>query len=129
VSVIGLVAEGCGGSGKADPLKRPQFVRQADAICRNAEKERGKARKEAGDQSATDFITGAALPPIQTMTEELDELGPPPGEGKEVRAIISAFEGGIKKVEADPTDISAAVSAFDPANKLAEEYGLFECII
>lgn len=132
--LVALLVAGCGGSGSAAPaapLKKPQFVQQANSICKNAEAERNEAMREAvdGEPEAAEFVTEAALPPVQQMTEELGDLGAPVGDQKEAQAIIGAFEAGIKKIEADPTDLTAGVGAFDHANKLALEYGLVDCTI
>jgi hypothetical protein len=128
---IALIAAGCGGSGESAPLKKPQFVTQANSICRNAEAERDTALREAASSNpeVAALATETALPPIQKMTEELGELGPPVGHEKEVGAIIGAFEKGIKSVEANPSDVASDVSAFTRANELAEEYGLTDCQI
>jgi hypothetical protein len=128
--VGGLVLVGCGGSSSAEPLKKPQFAREANSICQEAEAERAKALKNtASSQSGLAELTTIALPPIQKMTEELGELGVPVGDDKEVDAIIAAFEKGVERVEADPANLDAAVVAFAEANKLAEDYGLADCAI
>lgn len=126
-----LIFAGCGGSGKPDPLKKSEFIAQADSICKSANSEREEALKEVAksEPEATQLVNETALPPIQKMTEELSGLGPPVGDEKEVHAIISAFEQGVKKIEADPTNLSAAVGAFDKADELAEAYGLVDCTI
>jgi hypothetical protein len=129
--MVALAAAGCGGSGTPDPLKKSEFIAQADAICRTANSERTKAMREAAssESEATELVTETALPPIQKMTEELSGLGPPVGDQKEVQAIISAFEQGIKKIEADPTNLHSVVHAFDKADELSEAYGLVDCTI
>jgi len=131
--LLGSSGLGCGGSSEAEPLKKSQFVQQANAVCRNAAQERGKVMREAAAESRepqpAEFVTEVALPPVQKMTEELESLGSPPGDAVQVRAIISAFERGVSRIESDPTDLTAAVKAFTKANALALAYGLTDCTI
>lgn len=134
--VAGLTSVGCGDSADAGPLTKSQFLQEADSICRTANQEREEALKEAAEQEDTGggseseyFVTEAALPPVESMTEDLGDLVPPRGDEKEVEAIIAAFEQGIARIEADPTDLTTAVSAFTKANQLSEAYGLKDCTI
>ena len=68
------------------------------------------------------------LEPVEQMTEELADLGPPKGEAKEVAAIVAAFEAGTASVKAEPEG-PKITSAYAEANKLAAAYGLSECAI
>jgi hypothetical protein len=127
--VSGLVAAACGGSSSADPLAKPQFLREADAICRDAESERDEALKEAGVESTPADLLTTLVSPIEEMIGELDDLGSPVGDDKEVQAIIDAFERGVEKLQANPEDVGADIAAFAEANKLSEKYGLTDCRI
>jgi hypothetical protein len=133
-SVAALILAGCGGSGgssgNAPPLKKPQFIAQANSICKQAETERNEALKDAANgEPELGELTDAALPSLQKMTEELGELGPPKGDKEEVETIVGAFEEGASEVEDNSTDPTAQISAFAEADKLAEEYGLTDCAI
>lgn len=129
--MLAFIVAGCGDSSEAKPLKKSQFVEEANSICRDAAAERNDAMREAagGNPEAAEFVNETILPPIQQMAEELSDLGAPVGDEKEVRAIVAAFEKGVKKVEADPSDLSAGVTAFDHADELALDYGLVDCTI
>jgi hypothetical protein len=130
VLFAGLILAGCGGSSSAEPLNKPQFIQEASAICRDADAERAEVlRNASSDQPGAAELTTEALPPVEEMIEELGELGPPAGDTKEVRAIIAAFEAGLKDLKANPADLTSAVSAFAEANQLAEDYGLADCTI
>jgi hypothetical protein len=129
-----LVAVGCGGSGEAETLTRFDFVKQANAICSSAQSEREEALEQATEGNAKPekkaLVTEVILPTIQQMAEELEDLGRPKDDEKEVQAIVSAFEGGVQKVEANAgADLAADVAAFSHADELAQEYGLTECRI
>jgi hypothetical protein len=130
---IASAMPGCGSSSEAAPLKKPQFVQQANAICRNWEDERKKALKEATEQSAggepelTSTVMEAVLPSIQKMTDELAELGAPRGDEKKVQGIIAEFERGIETLEEEPAEVPTDVAAFSKATEAAEAYGLTSC--
>lgn len=126
------LVSGCGGSGQAAPLKKPQFIQQADAICRHAESELETAigeatKKGAGEMGQADLVTEVALPSMQNMTEELADLGVPVGDEKEVQRIIHAFDRGIATLEKNPTSVTADIGAFHQATDAADEYGLTDC--
>lgn len=131
-----VFAAGCGGSGDPKPLKKPQFVAQADKICSKANEERTKTSKSAVEEATADVSeedeavagTEALLSPIEEMTDELGGLGPPRGDEKEVEAIIAAFEAGSQQLEEEPGG-PHSVNAYQKANELAEAYGLIDCSI
>lgn len=135
LALIAALAIGCGGSSQAAPLKKAQFITQADAICAAAQGEREAQGKEVAEQGSSsggseeaEAVMQMLLEPVAKMTEELGELGPPKGEEKQVEAIVEGYEEGVSKLEADPAG-PESVSAFDQANKLAAEYGLSNCAI
>jgi hypothetical protein len=136
LAVLGAVfalaaANGCGGgSSDSEPLKRPEFVEKANAICLEADEDRKQGTEDLvdGEDARQSQITEALVAPVEAMSDELSELGPPPGDAKEVEAIVSAFEAGVAKLEADPTARGAA-TAFDRANELAKDYGLTDCTV
>lgn len=132
--LLAVLALGCGGSSDAAPLKKPQFVAQAEEICATAQTEQDELGKEFSKQGASDgsedqeAVMQEILEPVEKMSEGLADLGPPKGQEKEVEAIIAAYEDGIAKLEAEPAGEGTA-SVFDKANKLAEGYGLHGCTI
>jgi hypothetical protein len=129
------VGLGCGG-GSSEPtsLTKSEFVKQANKSCLSAEEERKLHSEDlsgAGEGSLSEEekeVTEALVAPVEAMTEELRGLGPPRDDAKEVKAIIAAFEAGIRRVEREPTG-SGSVSAFAKANELALDYGLTDCTI
>jgi hypothetical protein len=127
---VAILLCGCGSSSGSESLSKSEFVAEANAICKNAEAERQEALQDISDENpkATE-LTDGALPSVEKMTEELGDLGPPPGDKQKVRAIVAAYEAGIGKIEADPENLTAVVNTFTKANQLAEEYGLTDCSI
>jgi len=136
VLAIVLIVAGCGSSdSQSEPLTKVAFVKQGNEICHRATEERKQGTKEAvakaAEADASDEVqvfTETLLAPVETMTEELGDLGPPKREEKQVEAIIAAFEGGTEKLEAEP-GLAEAPSAYLEANKLAMRFGLTECTI
>jgi hypothetical protein len=132
--VLASIGIGCGGSGEAEPLTKPAFMAQASAVCAKAQTAREGQRQElaelGGDSGAEDpaAVMDLLLKPVEEMSDELGDLGPPKGEEAEVGAIVSAYEEGAAELEADPV-AGNAVTAFDRANRLAAAYGLTECAI
>jgi hypothetical protein len=126
--LLAAVAVGCGGSSEAAPLKKAQFIKQGNAICATAQAEREGQRKELSEQASESEVMQTLLAPVESMTEELDDLGVPVGQEEQVDAIVSAYEDGAAKLEADPGGTDS-VAAFDTANKLAADYGLTGCAI
>jgi hypothetical protein len=135
---VTVIAGGCGG-GDVEPLSKAAFVKQGNAICLQASEERGSALKEAasnGEQNPAssseaeleEFVTEIALPPIKQMAEELDDLGVPKGDERQVGAIVAGLERGIAKLEANPSSAMTDAS-FLAVNRMAEAYGLTACTI
>lgn len=126
---IAVVAVGCGG-GDAEPLSKAAFLKQGNQICLERTKEREASvtefAKENPDASPEEMVNDAALPPTEDMIDELDGLGVPKGDEKQVEAIITGLEEGVEKVETNPKEALGS-DAFEAANEAAEAYGLTEC--
>jgi hypothetical protein len=144
ILAVSLVAAGCGGSSEGatsaatkgtssgtSSQNELSFAEQANAICRGAESEREKAVTDATEEGKApdqkSLVTKVIVPQVQTMIEELKGLTPPKGDEKEVGAIITAFEGGVAKLKANPSDYADNLAAFAKADRLAEEYELIDC--
>jgi hypothetical protein len=132
--LVVLTVAGCGGSSQAETLKKPEFIKQADAICTESQKEREEAVNSAteggAEPSKAQLVTDTILPTVQQMTKELGELGAPEGDEKEVQAIIDAINSAAREVAAHAEGtLEQDVAAFKHADQLAEEYGLANCTI
>lgn len=127
--LVAAMLAGCGGP---DQLTKAQFIRQGNEICVSGIKEREASLaavvKEAeGEPGPTEAVEGA-LSPIKEMVDELNGLGVPKGDEKEVEAIIAGFEEGIEAIEANPKQALGGAS-FQAADEAATAYGLNECAI
>jgi hypothetical protein len=127
--LLSSLAFGCGGSSQPEALTKPEFLKQANAICAEAQEERAAQSKGLSESdSSAEAGMQQLLEPVEKMTGELGDLGPPAGDQKEVEAIVAAYEDGTAALEAEPAGAEAA-SAYAQANKLAAMYGLTDCSI
>lgn len=120
-------------------IAKPEFLRQANAICAKANQELVKTSEDftkeknlSESNQPTDAqlgeLTKLVMPAINRQVEELRALGAPAGDEAEVDAILSAVEGAIEEGEQDPAAIYGADGgAFARANQLAVDYGLNKC--
>jgi len=121
---------GCGG-GEEGPTKA-QFIRQGDAICRQAAAEQVKLashykKKEIapGHYKAT---TSVVVPPMEKELRRLKGLSPPQDDEKKVRAILEGIESGVHDAQHDYLDVFYEENdPFAEANELARKYGFHAC--
>jgi hypothetical protein len=66
--------------------------------------------------------------PVTSMVDQIEELGSPRGEAKQVAAVLQVFRQGVQKLESKPESPKLAW-AFAAADKKAEAYGLTDCMI
>jgi hypothetical protein len=132
-----LTAAGCGSSDddKADALSKPEYVKQANAIC--------KAATTKVTAEAEKVFTGAAPTPAQIKSyaektffpvigqevKDLRALPAPEGDEDTTKAIFDAVDAGLAKAKSDPALLAAsdAGNPFVDANKKANAYGLTVC--
>jgi hypothetical protein len=135
-----LFATGCGGSGST--ISKAEFIEQGDAICKATDVSqpaefRAFEQKHAksltrlhGEGAEEKLITAVGLPSITKEAEELEALGIPKGDEKELEALFTGIEEAVKRVEKVPESIEASSGEPDPfneVNKLAREYGFKAC--
>jgi hypothetical protein len=138
LAVAALLAVGCGGSDST--LSKADFIAQADAICEKTDKTQAKEfqayeQKNAKtlstlspEEAEEKLIATVGLPSVLKEAEELEALGVPKGEEKEVEAILTGIEAAVKKAEKEPESVEGdAKSPFDEVDKMAGEYGFKAC--
>jgi hypothetical protein len=130
------VLAGCGGGGSSDAPTKAAFIKQADAICKQADDEQTKALEEAAEKGSLEKMSSAeqldlavelGLPPIQKEVDELGELTPPSGDESKVEAFVDSIEAATKKAEADPSLLSAGTGPYGKADQLGKSYGFKAC--
>jgi hypothetical protein len=128
--VVAVSAAGCGGSGESR-LTKVQFIRQGDAICREAAAEQAKlAAQHKGEVVSGNFeaVTAVFVPPMERELHRLRVLSPPRADEKQVRAILKATASGVEDAKADYLDLFVQeTDPFAEANALARGYGLAAC--
>lgn len=133
---LAMVVAGCGGdSDTAEALTRAQFTKEANAICKDSDRERAtifqekSASPSLSDVEQEELVEEAFIAPYQEMIDSLNELGVPKGDEKEVEAIIQEMEDALAKLEDDPLGGLASTEMFEKANKLSSKYGLNGCVV
>jgi hypothetical protein len=129
-------ATGATGAAGGEPLSKQEFIRQADEICREGDRQIDQEAEESfGGQEPEaaeleEFATEVVVPNIQQQLDGIRSLTPPEGDEDEISAIVDAAQDGVDELEADPGKLTQgqdAGGAFTEANRLAQEYGLKEC--
>jgi hypothetical protein len=148
VLAIAAVAAGCGSGGgstesssaSATAPTKPEFVKQADAICAagNTEIEEefeafltknglGNGEEPSKPQ-AVELSETVLIPNLKAQSAKLRKLTPPSGDESKVSALLDALEEGVEKAEEEPEALLRSSSdPFASANKQADEYGLTVC--
>ncbi len=145
IAGLAAIAVGCGGGGDSTTtvvLAKPQFIKQADAICERADAEQeaslqayAKEHPESVGNKALeskpvqeDLVLVVGLPPLQVEAEEIGALGAPQDDADQVKAIVAGMEKAVAEAEEDPLSMTAESGGpFAPVNKLAKAYGLQAC--
>lgn len=133
-----LAFVGCGGDDETTALTKAEFTKQANAGCKEHQKEREELFKKVTNELDPSEVTRAdqerlisevLLPPFEKDIENLKSLGAPAGDEQRVEAIIEAMEKAIDKVEAKPLVALRTNSQFSEARAAAVKYGLDDCAI
>jgi hypothetical protein len=131
-----LVFAGCGGGDETTSLSKAEFVKQANAICKEAEQERlnlfkqvtasvsPDASKKVRDKALHEIIVA----PYEGAAEEIESLGAPSGDEATIEALVEAMEASLRKVEKNPRLIASSTVQFAESNKMANDYGLTNCV-
>ena len=148
VFAMAIITAGCGSSGDSSTggdsstasLTKPEFIKQADAICEEGNESIETEANEFADENGIDtekptteeqeeVVTEVVAPAIQQQAEDIDALGAPSGDEEKVEAIVEAVEAGADEIEATPSTVveGKGESPFEEANELANEYGLKVC--
>lgn len=120
VGLFALGASGCGSSADSQErtLTKKQFVHVTEAFCEREYKPEERDMEKLADEH--DLLFGGGEPWEQEVLDVVvlkyvrdkirffKSLPAPEGEEKEVRAMISAFESGLKRSERNPAGLAEA---------------------
>ena len=134
---IAALAVGCGGGDDGDgssttvttsSLSKPQFVKQADAIC-----EQGRARfikSISAEPPYTETIKVVIVPIYEEIIARISGLGAPKGDAAAVEAYLSEMQKGADTLEAESASFKSLPELETPLEKsakLARAYGIRLC--
>lgn len=137
---LGALVAGCGGGDDSDTtatLTKAEFIKQGDRICKEAEKqseteaeefaeENGFTFDKAGKEQIEEAVSEVFVPNLEQQAEDLDVLGAPEGDEKQVEEIIVSLEDAAGEIEDDPGLVFEG-RVLKEASKLAEDYGFKVC--
>jgi hypothetical protein len=146
--LLAIAAIGCGsggGSTTADStgsekaLTKAQFIKQADAICHDAQEkkgkligawakkseEEGKTLEDWSEEEIGQIYLRIALPPIRDASSQIAELNPPEGDAQ-VEKVLASLSSTVKGLEEEPTR-AVKGSPFIRPDELAQAYGFEVC--
>jgi hypothetical protein len=149
---LALIAGGCGDDDseagassdeivvETGSLNKEQFVKQADAICRETiEKvrlaggaylrtiERSDTPFATEQQEAPKFVETVLVPEYEKQIDQVSSLGAPSGAQQEVTEVLEALSQGLEEAEAEPVEFLNDIDALGKSEKLAEAYGFKAC--
>lgn len=144
IALFAAIATGCGGSDGGDDsssstaaqaLTKVAFIKQAGAICDQADKrqaasyeefkaDNGEAKSKADEEKV---VTEVGLPAIELEIEELREIGAPEGDEDEISAMIDEVEAAVEASKKDPLVVYKAKTPFKAPEDKAAKYGLKAC--
>lgn len=135
-----LVVAGCGGGGStssATPLSKPQYVKQANAICKKGQQAREAAVNELAEETKPGAEVGelpksqiveAVISPLSNTVDELAALPAPKGEEKQVESIVGDYQKAVEEIEED-NEAAFNGEIFKEADEKATKYGLEDCVL
>lgn len=130
-----VFAAGCGSSEAT--LTKAEFAQQAKKICQQSQEERTKivstvieqANPNGNVQAQQEEVINKALPSYEEAAQQIDNLGAPKGEEKQVEALVQAMEEAAEKAKSDPHTAVNSNIFFKKANQLLERYELSGCVV
>lgn len=140
VALAALVG-GCGGgddtTDETVTLTKAEFIKQGDAICKEANEENESEAEEfaeendftlekASKEQLEEAVAEVLVPSLNKQVEELDALGAPAGDEDQVEEIIVSLEDVAGEVEDDPGLVFEEKTLEKPS-QLANAYGFKVC--
>ena len=141
-SVAALLAVGTAGCGSGEDtteaetiaaLSKSEFVSQANAICREGNRETDAAFEgfdsETSDAEAETVIEDTFVPSVQQQIDEIRDLGAPEGDESKVDHMLDLAQADLDRIAEEPGIVlnNEDVDQFADFARIGHPYGLTEC--
>ena len=138
VSLLAILAAGCGGGDGASTASTPEatkaaFIEQGNAILCTKSKAVATATKAISQEKSPsvkqlkDFVLGKVLPAVQRAHDDMAKLAVPEGDEDQVAAILTEMQAAIDATTANPASLLSGPDPFTKADRLITAYGLTGC--
>jgi hypothetical protein len=136
-AVVAAVILGCGSDSETTSLTKAQFLKKANAICTNTSSQLSETfQRTAEETNGGQAGEGVAekrqafgeeiSAGVQTMMDELSELGAPAGDEQKIEEILDAYGRSSEQIEEDVA-LFLTGKALDKPDQLAAAYGIKGC--
>jgi hypothetical protein len=137
VLAVAGIAAGCGGD-DSEPLTKAEFIKQADAVCKDAKETKQKdfekftkeiedGKKKATTSTEQELIDAVVVPALEKQSAVLGELDPPEGEEEKVEALHAELDNVLAEAKENPTGSEVSAAPFAKLQKSSNEYGFKYC--
>lgn len=137
VVTLAIAAAGFAGVAAADQLSKKEFLKQGNAVCKQANTDINAVFEQAfagltdnQQPSEAQFAAAAAgaVPVFRTALDKIDELDGPASVEKQVGKVLQQYNDVVDDIEADPASaFTSEVDVFAKADKAAKKAGLKQC--
>jgi hypothetical protein len=142
VVVLAALVGGCGeDNATSSSLTKAEFVKQADALCAERQKEwktalasynqqvqeRNATNKlQVQEEIATNLLDEEMIPAVSKQLEAMEELPAPEGDEEQVSKMLDTLSKEIEKVESEKNPVYGLAKSrnFEGFEKEAKKYGL-----
>ena len=141
VVVLGAVISGCGGGSDSSTVTKAEFVKQADALCAERQKEwktalasynqqvqeRNATNKlQVQEEIATGLLEKEMIPAVSKQLEAMEALPAPEGDEEQVSKMLDTLSKELEKVEGEKNPVYGLAKShnFEKFEEEAKKYGL-----
>jgi hypothetical protein len=127
------------GTVETSSLTKAQLVKQADEICAKGNEDllerldaymvKNDSGSKSGGELAAEGVQEVVLPEVEAQIEEIESLGAPSGDEKQIEAFLAAQRRGVESLESRRSIslTSDLEPPFREAGNLARDYGFEAC--
>jgi hypothetical protein len=148
ILAVALILVGCGGdssdsssedSDSTASLSKAEFIKQADAICKEGgkkaqsefvaftEEKKTPEGKEPTTAQWEEIGTRILAPALQQQADEIRQLGVPSGDDDQIEEFLDGVDEAVEKVEESPETAKEPAKLLDDAHQAIKGYGFKVC--